>query len=184
MSISHAVPSHEEWGIPESVAKAYTESLVDHIRFVQEAGLAIGVSPYQLGIHDASKWSKEEYPGYAMHFKGGGAPDAFAAAWLHHIHHNPHHWQSWIFPDSFVPKDSQVENGVVEMPQNYALEMVADWMGSSMAYTGSWDMSDWLSKNLPKVRLHSKTVAYLASVLQSLGYEDIVGTVWFAGDKL
>lgn len=62
----------------------------------------------------------------------------------------------------------------MEMPRCYALEMVADWMGSSMAYTGSWDMADWLEKNMPRIRLHTKTAAYVREVLDSLGYADIV----------
>lgn len=56
------------------------------------------------------------------------------------------------------------------MPENYLREMVADWMGSSMAYTGSWDMREWLNTNLPKIRLHSYTREELVYVLNELGY--------------
>ena len=79
-----------------------------------------------------------------------------------------------LFADGFTPKGSQVEAGAVEMPQRYALEMVADWMGASYAYTNSWDMADWLTKNMPRIRVHSKTAAYLRGVLDTLGYADIV----------
>ena len=58
------------------------------------------------------------------------------------------------------------------MPQNYALEMVADWMGASRAYTGSWDMADWLSTHISKIKVHSVTAEYLFDVLSSLGYSD------------
>lgn len=66
----------------------------------------------------------------------------------------------------------RIENGVMEMPQHYALEMIADWMGASKTYTGSWDMSDWLAENMNKIRVHSKTAKYLREVLS--GLPDIV----------
>lgn len=172
----------ETYGVPEDVAVAYVDSLRAHIRYVQEAGLKLGLYEEELASHDESKWSLSEFPGYALHFHGGGAPDRFAKAWLHHIHHNPHHWQHWIFPDGFAPKGSKVENGCVVMPMHYALEMVADWMGASMAYTGSWDMTNWLRENIPRIRVHSETAAYLRQVLGSIGYVDVVSTVCFSGE--
>ncbi len=164
--------NYQDYGMDQTVAEAYADSLREHIAYVREAGRKLGVLEDRLAIHDDSKWSLAEFPGYAMHFQGGGDPDGFAAAWLHHIHHNPHHWQHWIFPDGFTPKGSNVEAGVIEMPANYCLEMVADWMGAGMAYTGSWDMSKWLSDNFHKVRVHSRTARYLLGVLKGLGYEE------------
>jgi hypothetical protein len=164
----------EEIGVTEDVALAFHESLKDHIRFVQEAGRKLGVSEDQLHIHDNSKYSLDEFPAYAKHFKGGGAPDEFAAAWLHHIHHNPHHHEHWRFTDGYTPKGSTVEKGCVFMPFKYALEMIADWMGASMAYTGSWDMRDWLNKNMGRIHVHSNTADYLRFELNRLGYGDIV----------
>lgn len=156
------------------IAEAYKESLREHIIYVKEAGKKIGVPDEQLDFHDKSKWREPEFSGYALHFKGGGAPDEFATAWIHHIHHNPHHWQSWIFPDGYTPEGSSVENGIVKMPEKYALEMIADWMGASRAYTGDWDMKDWLWNNIPKISVHSKTAKYLRETLDYLGYADIV----------
>lgn len=152
----------------------YAESLRSHIAYVIEAGNNIGVPSYQLAVHDASKWGGEEFYAYAKHFKGGGAPKLFAQAWLHHIHNNPHHWQYWIFPDGYSTDGSNVENGVVYMPINYAAEMIADWMGASMAYTGSWDMTNWLCNNMRKIIVHSKTAEFLREQLDHLGYADVV----------
>lgn len=159
---------------------AYLESLVLHIRSVQEAGRKLGVDEQQLRFHDQSKFSDAEFPAYAEHFHGGKPnPDRFAAAWLHHIHANPHHWNHWLFADGFSPKGSNVEAGAVEMPRRYALEMVADWMGSSMAYTGSWDMTKWLTENMGRIRLHSRTAAFVRDILRGLGYpEDVVARPW------
>lgn len=166
--------------VPMDVLSKYLESLYAHIRYVQEAGKRIGVNEVQLAIHDASKFTEDELPFYAKHFHGGGDPDGFSRAWLHHMNYNPHHWQHWIFPDGYTPKGSSVENGVVEMPRYYALEMVADWMGASMAYTGSWDMQKWLWENMPRIRVHSNTAAYLRDVLGMDGYADVVYMQKFA----
>jgi hypothetical protein len=59
------------------------------------------------------------------------------------------------------------------MPENYALEMIADWQGSSFVYTGSWDMTHWLKKNQYKIILHSKTADYVRSILDGLVYEGL-----------
>lgn len=170
-------------GVSEEAWIHYHNSLTGHIRYVREAGNKIGVLQKLLDIHDDSKFSIAEFPDYAMHFFGGGNPEGFSKAWLHHIHNNPHHWQHWIYPQGHTPKNTTVENGVVEMPQIYALEMVADWMGASMAYTGSWDMQKWLWDNMPKITLHSKTEVYVRSVLDSLGYADTVYIQKFANEQ-
>jgi hypothetical protein len=176
----------EDWGpygVPIEVAAAFIESLTEHITYVVEAGERIGVSKDQLDVHDLSKWSIHEFPGYALHFKGGGAPDLFVHAWLHHIHYNPHHWQHWIFADRFTPKGSRVEGGCVEMPKIYVVEMVADWMGASRAYTGSWDMSNWLGENLPKIQLHSNSWIVLKEILRKseYGYHNILNELQVNG---
>lgn len=160
----------EEWGIPLDVWQKYNEYLNRHIEAVQEAGRKLGVDESQLATHDASKWDYEEFYGYAMHFFGGGAPNNFAHAWLHHIHHNPHHWEHWIFPNGF----KGLENGCLEMPQQYILEMVADWQGAGYAMKGSWDISDWLVKNWDKIKLHPDSRLYLAEVLDGLGYKIMI----------
>lgn len=175
---------HIEQGCDPVHASAYLHSLTNHIRCVQEAGIKLGVSPGQLAIHDASKFSDEEFPAAVEHFHGGDPnPDRYARAWLHHVHANPHHWQYWMFPDGFVPHGSSVERGIVEMPTNYALEMVADWMGSSMAYTGSWDIDYWLYKNMPRISLHSKTAGFVRHTLDMLGYADTVFTQGWKHEK-
>jgi len=171
--LGHSIPDNF-YGVDATIAQDYLDSLKLHIESVHKAAKIIGLAHHHVMNHDASKFSPKEFIGYALHFKGGGAPDLFSTAWLHHIHHNPHHWQHWIFPDGYTPKGSSVENGCVEMPRIYALEMVADWMGASYAYTNSWDMGEWLSKNTPKIRIHSKTACYLLEVLDSMGYIDYI----------
>lgn len=159
----------------------YLGSLITHIRYVQEAGEKIGVPTVQLQEHDQSKFTDQEFPFYAKHFYGGGDPDGFAGAWLHHMNFNPHHWQHWIFPDGYSPKGSHVEGGIVEMPEIYALEMIADWMGASKTYTGSWNMHNWLIDNAPRIKLHSNTIVFISNILMNLGYGDTLNALEWWG---
>lgn len=161
-------------------ASGYLDGLVAHIRCVRDAGNRLRVLPHLLHLHDQSKFSIVEFPAAVERFRAGDPnPDRYAAAWLHHVHNNPHHWQHWMFPDGFVPRGSSVEAGVMEMPREYALEMVADWMGSSMAYTGSWDMTGWLTQNMGRIRLHTRTVQAVREVLSALGYPSgVVDLPW------
>lgn len=182
-SLMEKVRESSYYGIDKIVAEKYIDSLKLHVDSVRLAGDKLNVNLTQLCYHDDSKWSEAEFPGYAQHFQGGGAPDMFSEAWLHHIHFNPHHWQHWIFPDNYTPKHSNVENGIVEMPEHYALEMVADWMGAKRAYTGSWDMSDWLMKNISMVKVHSATAKYLKDILYDLEYEKVLGLVDFGNNQ-
>jgi hypothetical protein len=62
-----------------------------------------------------------------------------------------------MFPDNFGLKDGATESGILRMPRIYVLEMVADWQGASIAYSGTDDMTSWLKTNIPKIRLHSKS---------------------------
>ncbi len=183
-------PIHEQWlmlddgaayGITAAIADAFFAVLQEHIACVAEAGRKLGLPAAQLRQHDQSKLTVAEFPYYARHFFGDkGDPDGYAGAWLHHIHHNPHHWQHWIFADGFTPLGSMVEQGVLPMPAQYATEMVADWLGASMAYSGSWDMTDWLVDNMARIRLHSRTAALVRSHLHDLGYPAAVVTLPFA----
>lgn len=162
------------YGTPREVAENFINSLETHVMFVKEAGEMIGVPSNLLEAHDMSKWSEEEFPHYARHFYGDkGDPKGFTRAWLHHIHYNPHHWQYWRLSDDYSPPGADVDDGCIEMPERYVREMVADWMGASRAYTSSWDMSDWLRKNLCKVRVHRSTEKLLWNILIDIGYRDI-----------
>lgn len=164
--------------------KDFFESLHLHKKYVMEAGLIIGGIPeWRLFNHDASKFTAEEYPYYAQQFHGDkGDPPGFAKAWLHHIHHNDHHWNHWLFADGYRPPGSDIgANGTLPMPKICIREMVADWMGASYAYTGSWDMSEWLDDNLnltdlaaSKIIIHPETANPLFDILHRIGYREDV----------
>lgn len=150
--------------ITEGQALAYFDSLKAHIAYVTEAGARLGLT---LREHDRSKLTIAEFPHYVRQFHGDKAdPDGFALAFAHHVHCNAHHWQHWIVPQGFTYPES-----CLRMPRRYIREMVADWLGASRTYTGSWDMTEWLYKNLGNVKLHPTTWSSLAATLTEIGYD-------------
>ena len=176
-----------------STESAYMTALLEHIDYVQQAGRKIGVKNEQLLIHDESKFSVYEFGPYARYFYN---PDGtkrtnrtaehiedFTKAWLHHFHYNPHHWQSWLIPNGFSHGE-KLDDDALEMPIKYVLEMVADWMGASMAYTRDWDMTEWLKTNMPRITVHPSTAIYLREVLASIGYSNIVYSNKFGHEML
>ena len=91
---------------------AYDEYLAEHIGNVN-TGLhwmldnlpltkieQTAIEDAMLNAHDESKFDTAEYDAYDAYFYGGNQSyavcEAFNYAWLHHIHHNPHHWQYWV----------------------------------------------------------------------------------------
>lgn len=176
-----------------SSLSAYKISLEDHIAYVRQAGRKIGVSNLQLTIHDDSKYSRFEFSQYANYFYNNDGSkkspsdrsevevNDFAEAWLHHMNHNEHHWQYWIFPDGFSHGTLTV-GGVMKMPENFLLEMVADWMGASMAYTGSWDMTSWLKDNVHRIILHKNTIISIRNILADLEYSEVMMELKFKNE--
>lgn len=158
----------------------YTKVILAHREFVFKAGVLLGVPKKLLEIHDDSKFSAAEMLPYARKFTeprltkkppGEDVEEAFRLAVLHHYHNNPHHWQHWIFPGGYCSADESTNNECVPMPKVYLLEMVADWMGASMAHTGKFDMAEWLENNLHKVKLHPDSKKILMDILLGEGYE-------------
>ncbi|MCP4373369.1 MAG: hypothetical protein GY797_35505 [Deltaproteobacteria bacterium] len=83
-------------------------------------------------VHDMSKFSLAEFPAYANNFFSslaeqaetkGEIKKAFSYAWLHHQHHNRHHWNYWVV--------TQHKKEALPMPEKYILEMVCDWRAMS-----------------------------------------------------
>lgn len=154
----------------------FLKSLILHKWYVFLAGRRLGNIPlWRLIIHDWSKFGAWEFDRYAMNFFGdysksavdrGSISEDFAVAWLHHENFNPHHVGYWI------PRSAQYKGVPLRMPDTFVREMVADWMGASMAYTGSWNMTEWLENNFERhiSYMHPESVKYLRKVLVLRGY--------------
>ena len=134
-------------------ALRYARLTILHKVFVFGACRRLSVPIWRAVIHDWSKFTPTELPYYGRHFFGDkGDPDGFSLAWLHHQNHNPHHWEYWVTrsghrrPGDFASGTAPIP---LPMPAIYVREMIADWMGASRAYTGSWGIEGWARKTYP-----------------------------------
>ncbi len=147
----------------------YALATLKHKWYVFQACRLMHVPLWRAIVHDWSKFACSELPHYDRQFFGDkGDPAGFAAAWLHHQNHNPHHWEYWITRSGHAVDDNDA--APLPMPETYIREMIADWMGASKAYTGSWRMEKWLEINLPIMRLHPDTRAELGYLLAQHGH--------------
>jgi hypothetical protein len=134
----------------------YASYVARHKWFVFRAGLRTRAPLWRLLIHDWSKMTPAEWTPYVRSFYGkqGRTPEvcaAFDAAWLHHQHRNPHHWQHWLLREDDGPTKA------LEMPESLIREMVADWMGAGRAITGKWEVEKWYAQNAAKIVLAPST---------------------------
>jgi len=131
-----------------------------HKLFVFLAGRKLRVGIWQLLVHDLSKFGRHELFQYGRQFFGAkDRPTEFAAAWLHHQNTNPHHWEYWI-PRTGHDRGGFPGGQPLEMPEKYAREMVADWLGATRAYEGKWPAAGswkWYQVGFPKIVLHPST---------------------------
>lgn len=134
----------------------YFKYLTRHKYFVFKAGLSLGVPIHRLVIHDWSKFTPFEWIAYVHNFydkqpRSKVVKEEFNRAFLHHIHHNKHHWQYWVLRLEYG------EPKILRIPPMYAREMVADWMGAGRAITGKWDIEEWYRKYKDDMVLHPET---------------------------
>ena len=148
----------------EAVAKCYELLTGCPLPLFNGRGKPIG--------HDASKFSKEEYQAYDEYFyppvgsEVGEDPvraEAFDRAWLHHQNHNPHHWQYWC-----LINDDDGKAVPLEMPANYAYEMVADWGSFAYRVRKGQNLRDWYAANRDKMMLHKKTRRLVEALVEIL----------------
>lgn len=153
------------------MSQQYDEYLHEHVSNVQKAWWWMadhGIIPSHmiwedegtLIVHDESKYQEEEYDAYDDYFYGKEDKDkgdiqvidsAFDYAWLHHIHHNPHHWQYWVLIND--------EDGTkaLEMPLHYVYEMLADWWSFSWKKGKLDEIFAWYDAHKDKIMLHENT---------------------------
>ena len=120
-------------------------------------------------VHDLSKFLPSEWFPYVENFYGQwrgwgkiAPPDiqhAYNLAWLHHQRRNLHHHQYWV-----LNKDDGTQE-VLEMPEAYVREMVADWTGAGRAIHGENECVEWYLKNRNKMILHPGTRARVENLL-------------------
>lgn len=154
----------------------YLRYLLRHKWFVLVAGLRLGVSLWQLLVHDWSKVLPSEWFPYVQQFYGRAQKDdhardavklAFQVAWLRHQHRNLHHWQHWVL------RNDDGSERALPMPERYVREMVADWMGAGRAIHGRWEAREWYAKNGFKMTMHVATLVRVKALLRDHGLPDL-----------
>lgn len=121
---------------------------------------------HQIGFeHDASKSDPDEYEAYDAYFYGGNRSyevvQNFRYAWLRHIHRNQHHWQHWILCND-DPEEGEI---AMDMPYNYILEMICDWLSFSMANGNLGEIIGWYDEHKDYMKLSDKTRRAVEDIL-------------------
>ena len=164
----------------------YDEYLRDHRMYVNRAGIWLFSNfpeiqeKYDMNSHreffvmgdpfpnhDESKYSEEEYEPYDLYFYGNKSSKVvkdFNYAWLHHIHHNPHHWQYWVLQHDDEPEE------VLEMPYEYVIEMICDWWSFSWKSGKLTEIFDWYEKH-KNMKLHPKTRKLVEDILNDIKWK-------------
>lgn len=149
---------------------AYLRYVLRHKWFVLLAGWKLGCPLWRLLLHDMSKFRPSEWKAYAYTFYNEDGTkryletEAFNRAWLLHQHRNPHHWQYWML------RLDRGDTVCLEMPETYAYEMVADWLGAGRAISGKWEVQEWYDKNKDKIKLHQYTKDLVEHLIYSKGW--------------
>lgn len=107
--------------------------------------------------HDKSKSELDEYVPYDKYFYGNNKSyqvvQDFNKAWLLHIHRNPHHWQYWVLIND-DPKEGEI---ILDMPYNYIIEMICDWMSFSFKQDDLYEVFKWYDERKEYIKLSDKT---------------------------
>ena len=147
-----------------------------HKWFVFLAGLRTKTPIWQLIVHDLSKFTPTEAPGYGTQFFGKhDDPLGFSYAWNHHQKVNKHHWEHWVMVSGHA-RGGYPDGSPLPMPERYAREMVADWLGAARAYEGRWPTTlkdwKWFNNNFEKIKVHKDTRFLLLCILATIGLKE------------
>lgn len=170
----------------EKISKHMIKVMYKHLKTISKHKAIVCMECVKCGfvwrglMHDNSKFSLAEFLPSAKYFQGNRSPidaekeqNGYSAAWLHHMGHNPHHWEYWIDFD---------ENGKIianKIPYQYVVEMVCDWIGAGKAYNkDKWTQEEPLSY-YNKVRggrhFHPETEALIIKFLECIRDKGLKG---------
>lgn len=164
------------------MSEQYIKYLCEHINAVNDAAIwilentAVSVDNidtvafmHNVKEHDKSKFSCKEYSAYESYFFGKKKnDDEFNVAWLHHIHNNMHHWQHWVLVNGYGTFSEPGVVTAIEMPKEFALEMIADWWSFSWRSGNLYEVFDWYKAHKDKIVLHDNTRKYVESILDAI----------------
>lgn len=153
------------------VTLKYAALVLKHKWFVFLAGLKTKAPIWRLLLHDMSKFLPAEMPHYTRQFFGDADdPIGFVIAWNHHQKINKHHWEYWV-PVTDTIFEEWEDLKPLPIPEKYIREMLADWLGASRTYNGTWPDLDnwkWFNENFNKIKLHYDTRLFILSLIDDL----------------
>jgi len=99
-----------------------------------------------IGVHDISKLSREEFVGYRQFFYPVDKTtekdkDIFNLAWEHHKTKNDHHWEVWTTKKYWSPYAQEI----------FCVEMVCDWIAMGIKFGDT--AKDYYEKNKEEIKL-------------------------------
>lgn len=133
-------------------------------------------------LHDLSKFSPTEFLESVRYYQGTRSPidackeaNGVSLAWMHHKGRNPHHYEYW--QDNFDKGGTHVD-----IPYQYALEMLCDYLGAGRAYMGKGfsfqkEYTWWKKKRDQARAMNPHTKAFLEECLRRLNNGDDLKTV-------
>lgn len=159
----------------------YLKYVLKHKWYVFVECCKLGI-PIRGLLHDMSKFRPSEFIPYARYFYGDYPVQLtayqktyyprmknkamiqadFDKAWLLHQKRNPHHWQYWL-----LQNDTDGLK-IIEMPEKYMKEMLADWIGAGLAITGKRDIKEWYDKNKHKMILHPSVREWIENEISKI----------------
>ena len=117
--------------------------------------------------HDASKTDQDEYEAYDNYFYGNrsfAVVEEFNKAWLRHIHRNPHHWQHWVLIND-DPENGEI---ILDMPYEYAIEMICDWWSFSFREGNLREIFNWWEAHEKYMKLNVYTRKVVVDILEAI----------------
>lgn len=151
--------------------------ILKHKYYVFKVGRKLNIPVWNLIKHDFSKLTPDEFPHYAEYFCGEKKnEEEFRKAWLNHQNKNKHHWEYWIMRSSH--NKSKNINLIVDMPDIYVREMIADWVGAAWAYNGQYPIDgkwNFLVDNvIPNIIVSDNTMRLIKYNLANLSFFNTV----------
>ena len=145
--------------------------------------------PWRGLAHDLSKYSPTEFWESVKYYSGDRSPvlnckdiNGVSFAWLHHKSLNKHHWEYWL--DNFDNGEGPNHPRGIEMPYQYAVEMICDFIAAGQAYMGKknwspqaeWDW--WINVRRDHCIMHPATKKFIEDILWHMtlveNYKDVL----------
>lgn len=152
----------------------HIRTVVDHKKWVWYYCSRLGM--YKVGLlHDLSKFSPTELLESAEYYAGGTSSPineakkdkGYSLAWFHHKGRNRHHYEYWF---------DNIDTGgtKVKMPEEYANELICDYLGAGRAYMkhnfSYYEEYKWWLGKRDILAMNTQTKIFVDHVIVMLAY--------------